>query len=61
MKYLSQPEVLLSKQKIKFTFGFANKPFQIRGNTRAIGLMSILAGKPGSEMIGDIITYYDLI
>ena len=48
-------------QKIKFTFGFANAPFQIRGNTRAIGLMSILAGKPGSEMIGDIISYYDLM
>lgn len=48
-------------QKIKFTFGFAGLPFKIRGNTRAIGLMSILAGKPGNEMTTDIISYYDLI
>lgn len=48
-------------QKIKFIFGFANEPFKIRGNTRAIGLMSVLAGKPSSEMVYDIISYYDLI
>ena len=48
-------------QKIKYTFGFANLPYKVRGNTRAIGLMSILSGKSGQEMTRDIGLYQFII
>lgn len=65
LKHSAESELVYKKesvwQKIKCTLGFANLPYKIRGNTRAIGLMSILSGKSGDEMTRDLLSYYDLI
>jgi hypothetical protein len=65
LEHSANSEIMYKKeslwQKIKFYIGLEQLPYKVRANTRAIGLMSLLAGKSGNEMTKDVGIYYEII